>query len=92
LPNLNESLPRDTDRSACVLHIKVADSHDRVSQEVNPDPVPPDTVLGDYGILVGDPVQVPPVNSGGVMNTEDIHGFDLKVGGFKLRISSGAEC
>ena len=68
------------------------DSHDRVSQEVNPDPVPPNTVLGNYGILVGYPVQVPPVDSGRVVDTEDIYGLDLKVGGFNLRISSGTEC
>jgi len=30
--------------------------HDGVSQEVDPDPVPPNTVLLDDGILVGNPV------------------------------------
>lgn len=32
------------------------DLHDRVSQEVDPDPVPPNTVFGNNDILVGYPV------------------------------------
>ena len=42
--------------------------HDRVGEEVDPDPVPPDTVLLDDLVLVGDPVEVPSVNSGRVVD------------------------
>jgi hypothetical protein len=64
------------------------DLHDRVSEEVDPDPVPPDTVLCNDGVLVGNPVEVPPVNGGGIVDTEDIDRLDLKVGRLELEQSA----
>lgn len=66
---------------------KVASLHDRVGEEVDPDPVPPDTVFLDDLVLVGDPVEVPSVDSGRVVDTEDVDGLDLKVCRFELHRS-----
>jgi hypothetical protein len=57
---------------------------DRVGQEEDPDSVPPLTVLGDNLVLVANPVQVPPVQSSRVVNSEDIDTPDLEIGVFEL--------
>lgn len=56
----------------------------RVSQEEGPDPVPPLAILGNTLVLVAQPVLVPSVKSSRVVYTEDIDGFNLKVGVFEL--------
>ena len=62
-------------------------SHDRVGKEVNPNSVPSDTVLLHNLVLVGDPVQVPSVEGSRIVDTEDIHRLDLKVGRFELSVN-----
>ena len=59
-------------------------SHDRVGEEVDPNPVPSDAVLLDNLVLVRHPVEVPSVNSGRVVDTQHVHRLDLKVGRFEL--------
>lgn len=60
------------------------DLHDGVSQEVDPDPVPPNAVFLDDLVLVHLPVQVPPVQGGRVVNAEYVHRLDLEVCGLEL--------
>jgi hypothetical protein len=50
----------------------------RVSQEVDPNPVPPLAILGNYFLLIGNPVLVPSPNSSGIVDTEHINVFDFK--------------
>lgn len=58
--------------------------HDGVSQEVDPDPVPPNAVFLDDLVLVHLPVEVPSVQGGGVVNAKHVHRLDLKVRGLEL--------
>ena len=53
-------------------------------QEINPDSVPPLAVLLDDLVLVANPVFVPTVDGGRVVNTEDINVFNLKSGRLDL--------
>lgn len=45
----------------------------------------PLAILGDDLVLVGNPVLVPSVNGGRVVDAQDIDRLDFKVGVFKLR-------
>lgn len=45
----------------------------------------PLAILGDNLVFVGNPVLVPSVDGGRVVNAQDIDRLDLKVGVFKLR-------
>lgn len=56
----------------------------RVGQEEDPNSVPPLTVLGDNLVLVANPVQVPPVQSSRVVDSENIDTPDLEVGVLEL--------
>jgi len=58
--------------------------HCGVGQKVDPDSVGPLAVLGDGLLLVANPVQVPPVDSGRIMDSKDVDGPDFKVGVFEL--------
>jgi len=50
----------------------------RHSQEIDPDSVPPVTILLDNLVLVANPVLVPAVNGCRVVDTKNIDVFDLK--------------
>jgi len=56
----------------------------RRSEEVLPDTEPPSAVLGDDGILITQPILIPPPERRRVMNTEDINILHLKASGFDL--------
>lgn len=58
--------------------------NDRVGQKVDPNSVPSFAILGNDLVLVGQPVEVPPVNGGRVVDTEDVDAPDLKVGVLEL--------
>lgn len=73
-------------------HSEIPNSHDRVGQKVDPDPVPPDAVLLDDLILVGNPVEVPPVESSRVVDAKHVDRLDFKVGSFELYLSADAPC
>lgn len=53
-------------------------------QEVLPDAVPADPVLGDNLLLVADPVAVPPPQSGRVVDADCVDALDFETGAFKL--------
>lgn len=59
-----------------------------VGKEEDPDSVPLLAVGFDYILLVFDPVLIPPVDSSGVVNAEDINVFDFKTCPFQLWIVS----
>ena len=56
----------------------------RHGQEIDPDPVPPVTVLLDNLVLVADPVLVPAIDSCRVVNAKNIDVFNLKSSGLDL--------
>lgn len=56
----------------------------RVSKEELPDLEPSDTVLGDNGLLVAEPVSVPSPESRRVVDTNGIDGLALETGGLKV--------
>ena len=53
-------------------------------QEVVPGPEPLLTVLGQNLLLVSEPVLVPAVEGGRVVDTEDVDVFDFETGGLEL--------
>ena len=63
----------------------LASDNDGVGKEVRPDTEPPDAVLGHNLLLVREPVEVPPVDGGRVVDAEDVDRLDLKVGRLELR-------
>lgn len=62
----------------------LASNNHAVGEEVRPDAVPAGAVLGGHLVLVGDPVLVPPVDGGRVVNTENIGRLDLKARALEL--------
>lgn len=56
----------------------------RAHEEVCPNPVPLLSVRFDHVVLVGDPVIVPPEESSGVMDAEDVDVLDFEPSTFDL--------
>jgi hypothetical protein len=56
----------------------------RICQEEDPDPVPSLAILEDDLLLVANPVEVPSVDSGGVVDPKDIDVLDLEASTFQL--------
>lgn len=50
------------------------------SKEKGPDSVPPVAIGRDNLIMMRDPVLIPPLNGGRVVDTEDINILDFEVG------------
>lgn len=57
-----------------------------VRQEEDPDSVPSVTVNRGHLVLVADPVLVPSVNGGRVVDTEDVNVLDFKASTFELEL------
>lgn len=62
----------------------LASNNDTVGEEVGPDAVPPGAVLGGDLCLVGDPVLVPPVDGGRVVDTKNITRLDFEACALEL--------
>ena len=76
---------RDVRDASCAGGIFLLPGDDRRhGQEIDPDPVPPVTVLLDDLVLVTDPVLVPAVDSCRVVDTKNIDVFNLKSSRFEL--------
>ena len=61
------------------------DNH-TIRQEKHPDPVPSFTVGFDHVVLVVDPVLVPAIDSGRVVNAEDVNILNFKASAFELEV------
>lgn len=61
-----------------------------IGEEVLPDTVPPDTILGLDLVLVGEPIAVPSPQSGRVVDADSIDALDLEAGAFK-RVDNEAQ-
>ena len=55
-----------------------------IRQEKYPDPIPSFTVRFDHVVLVIDPVLVPAIDSGRVVNAEDVNILDFEASAFEL--------
>jgi hypothetical protein len=55
-----------------------------ISQEENPDPVPPLAILLDHLILVRHPILIPPIDCSRIMHAKYVDVLHLKPSGFEL--------
>jgi len=62
-----------------------ADNH-TIRKEKHPDPIPSFAVGFDHVVLVIDPVLVPAIDSGRVVNAEDVNILNFKASTFELGV------
>lgn len=57
---------------------------DTVRKEERPDPIPPLAVSLDDSLLIANPVLVPAIDGGRIVNTKDVNVLDFKAGTLEL--------